>query len=140
MVVHTAFSEADGAGFSSGDIHGRAYPLACYLHQSEFAERKYVVLGPVFLHVLTHAFIELLPVFRQIHVDEVNDDNSSHITQAQLACQLVGCSQVNLQSIGFLAIFSFGSVAAIYIYHVHGLCVFNDEVCTAFVGDCFPEG
>ena len=57
-----ALSEAGRTGFVGSYIHGWTYALAGDLHQSEFAERQNVVLGSVFLHVLAHTFVELLPV------------------------------------------------------------------------------
>ena len=77
-----SFSEAGGAGFVGGDVHGGTYTLTGYLHEAEFAEWQDVVLGTVFLHVLTHAFVEFLPVFGQVHVDKVDNDDATHIAQA----------------------------------------------------------
>ena len=40
------------------------------------------MLGPVLLHVLTHTFIQHLTILWQFHVDEVNDDDTTHVTKA----------------------------------------------------------
>lgn len=87
----------------------------------------------VFLHVLTHALVQQLAVFSQVHVDEIYDDDSAHVAQAQLACQLVGGSQVGFQGVGFLTVFFLDACSAVHIYHVHGLRMLNNEVGPALV-------
>ncbi len=34
----------------------------------------------IFLHVLTHSFVEQLSIFCQIHVDEIDNDDTSHVS------------------------------------------------------------
>ena len=80
--LYATFPEAGGTGFIRVDIHGRTHALAGNLHQSKFAERQNVMFSSVFLHVLTHTFVQFLPVLGQIHVNEVNHDNTTHITQS----------------------------------------------------------
>ena len=98
------------------------------------------MLGSVFLHVLTHAFVELLSVLCQIHVNEVDDNDSSHITQSQLACQFVGSSEIHIEGIGFLTIGGFRTVAAVHVYYVHGFGVFDNQIGSALVGNGLSEG
>lgn len=74
-----SFSETGRAIFVCRDIHSRTYPLACDLHQSEFAKGQNIMFRTVFLHILAHTFIELLPVLGKVHVDEVDNDDASHI-------------------------------------------------------------
>ena len=90
------------------------------------------MLGTVLLHVLAHALIEQLSVFGKIHVDEVDNNDTSHISEAQLSCQLISSAEVNIQCICFLT-FLTSTVAAVYIYHVQGLGVLDDEISTVLV-------
>ena len=85
-------SEAARTGLLHIDIDCRTYSLTGNLHQSELRQGEDVVTCAVGLHVLAHALIEDLPVFRLVHVDEVNDDDSAHVAKAQLSCQFVGSS------------------------------------------------
>ena len=90
------------------------------------------MLGTVLLHVLAHAFIEQLSVFGKIHVDEVDNNDTSHISEAQLSCQLISSAEVNIQCICFLT-FLTSSVTTIYIDNVQGLGVLDDEISTVLV-------
>lgn len=82
----SARSVASGAFLLDMEVHCGAYALSCYLHESELGERQYVVACAVLLHVLAHVFVEQLSVFGELHVDKVDDDDATHIAQAQLTC------------------------------------------------------
>ena len=90
------------------------------------------MLGTVLLHVLTHALIEQLSVFGKIHVDEVDNNDTSHISEAQLSSQLISSTEVNIQCICFLT-FLTSSVTTVYIDNVQGLGVLDDEISTVLV-------
>ena len=66
--------------FGRVDVHCRTHALACNLHQPEFAERQNIMPCPVFLHIGTHSFIKLLTVFGFIHIDEVHDNDTTHVS------------------------------------------------------------
>ena len=88
------------------------------LHQSEFGERQYAVACAVLLHVFHHPFVQLLPVFRQRHIDEVHYDDAAHVAQPQLACQLIGCAQVDVDGVHLLALGRFGTISAVDVDNV----------------------
>lgn len=132
-------SETNGTVFIGSDIHGRTYPLARDLHQSEFAQRKDVVFGPVFLHVLAHALVKFLPVFCQVHIDEVHHNDSAHISQPELACQLISCAQVYVECICLLSVGRFGTVSTVYVHHVECFSMFDNQVSSAFIGNGLSE-
>ena len=75
-----SFSETGRTIFVCIHVHGRADALTGDLHQTELAERQNIMFCTVFLHVLTHAFVEFLPVFSKIHINEVDNDDSSHVS------------------------------------------------------------
>ena len=137
--LYGSLAETGGAGLFYVYIHSRSNALTCNLHQSELRQRQYVVACSVFLHVLAHALVEHLPVFCQIHVDEVHDDDSAHIAQSELSCQLVSSSEIHLQCVALLSFFRSGSVAAVHVYHVHCLGVFDDEVSAMLIVHRFSE-
>ena len=92
------------------------------------------MLGTVLLHILAHAFIEQLSVFCKIHVDKVDNDDASHISETQLSCQLIGSAEVYIESICFLT-FLTSTIAAVYIDNMQSFGVLNDEICTMLVVD-----
>ena len=94
----------------------------------------------VFLHVLAHSLIEQLPVLRQVHVYEIHNDDASHIPEPQLSREFVSSTEVHLQCVLFLSVFRLGAVTAVYIHHVHRLCMFDDEIGSTFVVHGLAEG
>ena len=93
----------------------------------------------VFLHVLAHPFVEHLPVFGQVHVDKVYDDDATHVAQSQLPCQFVGGPQVHFERVALLSFFRSCAVAAVHVYHVHGFGVLDNEICPMLVVDGLAE-
>ena len=98
-----ALAETSGTGLFDAYVHSRAHTLARDLHQSELRQGKDVVAGAILLHVLAHALVEHLAVFGKVHVDEVYDDDTSHIPEPELACQFVGCAEVHFQYVRLLS-------------------------------------
>ena len=94
----------------------------------------------VALHVLDHSFVELLSVFCQCHVDEVDDDDAAHVSQPQLACQFVGGSEVDFQCVGFLPFAVLGAVSAVDVHDVQCFGMLDDEIGAVLVADGFSEG
>ena len=95
--------------------------------------------GAVFLHVFAHAFVEQLSVFGEVHVDEVDNDDASHVAQSQLSCQLVCGSEVHVQCVSLLSVVRVRTVAAVHVYHVQGLRVLDDKISAVLVVDGFAE-
>ena len=127
-------AETGGACLLDGDVHSRAYALACNLHQSEFAQGEDVVLGAVALHVLAHPFVELLAILCCVHVDEIDNDDAAHVAQPKLSGQFVGSAQVHLDGVHFLVGASVRTVAAIDVDGMEGFGMVDDEVGTTLVG------
>ena len=136
---YLAFSVAHGAVFVGHDIEGGTYPVTGNLHESELAERQYVVSGSVALHELFHAVVELLPVLGIVHVDVVDDDDAAHIAQPQLAGYLFGGGHVHFEGGVFLVGIGFGAVAAVDVDDVESLGVFDDEIGSVAERDGFTE-
>ena len=101
--MHFAFTVARWARLGSDDVESRAYTLAGDLHQSELAKRENVVAGTVVSHHLTHVVVKSLSVLSLSHVDVVDDDDSTHIAQAQLAGDFIGSTKVHIEGVVLLA-------------------------------------
>ncbi|CDA54827.1 putative uncharacterized protein [Prevotella sp. CAG:604] len=69
-----------------------------------------------------------------MHINEIDHDDTSHIAESQLSCQLIGSTQVHIESICFLT-FLTSAVATVYINYMQSLCVLDDEISTMFVVD-----
>ena len=136
--LHLASTETGRAGFLYIHIHGRSYTLSCNLHQSELAQRQNVVLGTILLHVLAHTLVEHLSVFCQIHVDEIDNNDASHVSQPQLSCQFVGSTQVYIKGVSLLTFFS-GAVAAVDIHYMQRLGVLDNKISSVLIVDHTSE-
>ena len=95
--------------------------------------------SPVFLHILAHSLVKHLPVFGQIHINEVDNDDSSHIAQAQLAGQFVCCAEINVQCISLLSAHLTRPITAVHIHNVQSFGMFDDKISTVFVVDGLSE-
>ena len=77
--LNRSFAHTGGAFFFDMNVHGGTNTLACNLHESELRERQDVVLGTIGLHQFGHVLIEFLAMFGCIHVDEIDDDDTSDV-------------------------------------------------------------
>src|SRR3712207_2102548 len=95
--LYLAGALAGGASLLRG-YHGRlTYTLTCDLHQSEFAQRKDLVRGSISLHQLHHVLVESLIVCSFVHIDEVDHDDASEVSQAYLPSDEVGDGHVYIE-------------------------------------------
>ena len=132
-------ASARGAALFDFHVHGRTDALAGDLHQAELGKRQNVVARAVALHVLDHALIEFLPVFRQIHVDKVYHDDAAHIAQAELPRQFVGRAEIYVKRVGLLSVGRLGAVAAVDVHHVQGFGVLDNHVRPVLIGNRSAE-
>ncbi len=70
---------------------------------------------------------------------KVNDNNTTHITQSQLARQFIGSSQIDIQCVSLLSVTGFGTVTAIDIHHMKRFSVFNNQVSSTLIRNRFTE-
>ena len=88
----------------------------------------------VFLHVLDHSLVELLAVLGLRHVDEIDDDDTAHIAQTELAGEFVGGAEIDVEGIDFLTFGAFAAIAGVDVDDVEGFGVLDDEVGAVLVG------
>ena len=93
----------------------------------------------VALHLLGHHVEEFLAVLSLVHVHKVDNDNTSHIPESQLAGDFLGALNIDLQGGIFLTCAGLYVVAAVDIDDMHGLRVLNIEVNARADGDNLPE-
>ena len=64
------------------NIHFGPHPLSGDLHQTEFAQRKYVVLRSVGTLRLLHLIENFLTVFITVHIDKIDHEQTTESTYA----------------------------------------------------------
>ena len=58
------------------------------------------MFGPVVCHCFAHVFEQLLPVGGFCHIDEIDYNNTAHITKTKLACDFVGGGSIYTALLG----------------------------------------
>ena len=99
-----ALTETGGADFLYMHVHSRTDTLSCDLHETEFAQWQDVVACTVTLHDLCHVFVELLVVLGTVHVDEIDNDDATHVSQSQLASQFFSSFHVHCKGVFLLIV------------------------------------
>ena len=79
---------------------------------------------------------EFVLVVGVLHVDEVDQDDSGEVSQADLAGDFCGGFQVDL-AVGFFGFFPAGVFAAVYVYGDEGFGLLDDQEASAFEPDFF---
>ncbi len=98
-----------------------AHPLAGHLHQPETCDLSDLMTGTVPTEAFGEAPQHKLPVALQNHVDEVDDNDATDVTEPELTDDLLGGLQVVLGN-GLLEISTFaGELAGIDVDDGHGL-------------------
>ena len=101
------FSTASRACLFHLHLHRRSNPLSRDLHESELTEREHIMLRAVAIHQFSHIVIQLLLMLFRIHVDKIDDDDSSDIPQAKLVHQFIGLQHIELECIFLLVLVDF---------------------------------
>ena len=124
-------SVACRTSFLDINVNNRANPLSGNLHQPKLTQRQNVVFCSVVGQIFPHTVENLLAIFTFVHINEVHHNNASHIPQSQLPGYFIGCSQIYFHGIDFLSASGFRPVSAVDINHMHGFCVFNNQIGSA---------
>ena len=126
--LYLACAAAGGAGFQHLDLRLRTKPLTGNLYQTELGGRQNRVFGRVVFHGLDHGVEQEFAVGRVALVYKIHNDNPTQIAQPYLARHLLGGIQINLQGVALLALVGRHAMAAVHVYHVHGLGVFHHQI------------
>src|ERR1043165_9878383 len=84
--------------------------------------------GAVAIHYLLHAVLQYLFVLLVLHVNEVDNNYTSQVAQAQLATNFFGSLHVYLQGVAFLVAVHGAAVAAVYVNNVAGFGLLYNNV------------
>ena len=96
------------------------------------------MLGPVGAHQLYHIFVELVSVLLGLHVDEIHDDDSTHVPEPELAGDFFRCVLVDVERVLFLFL-GLCPDAAVDVHDVQGFGRFDHEVGALLDGDDLSE-
>jgi hypothetical protein len=86
-----------GADLAAGFAERRAQSLARHFEQSKAGNLAHLNPGTVDFQRFAHFLFNFPLVFRRGHVDEIDDNQPTHVTQAQLAGNLLCCLQIGLK-------------------------------------------
>ena len=95
------------------------------------ADRSNLDARPVIAHGIFHAALDGIAVLVLFHIDEIDDDQTGQVAQAQLAAQLVSGFQIGLQR-GFLDIAFARRAAGIDIHRDKRLCLVDHQIPARF--------
>ena len=119
-------------GFHFSD---RTYTLARYLHQSKFGQRQHLMLGRIVFHAGAHTLVHLLLVLCRTHIYQVDDDDTSHITQTHLTSNFIYRCHIYFKGIFFLHIARFIACTTVYIDYMQCLGMFDYQISPLFKRD-----
>ncbi len=95
--------------------------------------------GPIFFHKFLHLGEQVVTVFAFVHIDKIDDDNTSHIAQTQLAGNFFGGRDIHHIGAVFLSERRFVPITAIDIDHVQSFGVFDDQIRSVLKGNRFSK-
>ena len=134
-----AFTVTDGTFFLHLHFCLGTHALACDLDETKLGGRQDFVLGAVVRHGFDQGVVEFLAMFGFVQVDKVHNDDAAHVAQAQLARNLLGSIEVDLEGVFFRRVVLVEPMAAVHVDDVHGLGVLDDKVNAVFDGDNLTE-
>ncbi len=140
------FGAADvpGAGAArAGDVahlgQGGTQALAGQFQQAEAGDLAHLHPGAVEMQGIPQAVFHLALAALVLHVDEVDDDETAQVAQAQLAGDLVGRLHVGAQG-RLLDVGAAGGAAGVHVHRHQRLGVVHDDGAARRQGDLAAEG
>ncbi|MNU60676.1 hypothetical protein D3C71_498730 [compost metagenome] len=97
VVTDDTLTLATGADVAAGFVEGGTQTLARHFQQTETGDPAQLDAGSVLMDRFTQTIFHFALMANRRHVDEVDDDQATQITQTQLTGNFVGRFQVGLQ-------------------------------------------
>ena len=97
------------------------------------------MLSTVIGHALDHVVVELLPIGSLCHIDEVDDDDASQVSQPHLTSDLLSGREIDIHSGVLLLRGASSTVTTIDIDDVHRLGLLYVQVGSLTVGNDLTE-
>ena len=115
-ITDHACAIATRAGDVRAFVQGRAQALTRELHQSKARNLAHLYTCTVKMQCVAQTVFNRALVLGVFHVDEVDHDQTTQVTQTQLASDFVGCLLVGAQC----CFFDIGAARSARRVHVHG--------------------
>ncbi|MDT4841651.1 hypothetical protein FQZ97_755150 [compost metagenome] len=125
-VADHAGAVATRAGDVRAFIQGRAQALARQLHQAEARYLAHLDAGAVEMEGIAQALFDGALVLAVLHVDEVDDDQTAQVAQAQLAGHFVRRFRVGAQR-GFFDVGAAGGAGRVDVHGHQRFGVVDDD-------------
>ena len=110
-------------------VKTRAHALAGHLNHAEVRDLQRGGLGTIAAQIAFQARFNLAPVLGHAHIDQVVDDDSAQVAQAQLPGDFINGFTVGVVGVGF-TIACTAALATVHIDRHHGFGLVNDQ-CSA---------
>ena len=140
---HGALDHAFAAAMRAWDEDGAGEALvgalAGHFHETELGDREHMGAGLVALEAFFDACVNGLLILAILHVDEVGNDQSTDIAEAELTGNFLGGFEVCLKD-GFFHVLRPLVAAGVDIHRDHGLGLIDDNVAAAGQPDLAVEG
>ncbi len=130
---------AGGAGVVDGGAEAFVEPLSGHFHEAERGDGEDLGFGFVAAEPILHDFVDGLLIAAVFHVDEVDDDETAHVAEAELAGDFLGGFEVGLED-GFFEVIGALITAGVDVDGEEGLGFVDDDVAAAFEPDLAEEG
>ena len=114
VVTDDPLTLATGADMAAGLVEGGTQTLARHLQQTETGDTAQLDTGTILMHRFTQTVFHFALMANRGHVDEVDDNQATQVTQTQLTGNLVCCFQVGLQG-GLFDIAALGGAGGVDI-------------------------
>ena len=133
LFIHWVLVDNDSAAVARLALSGKgldeasAQALTGHLYQAQGGDLRDLVARAVTAKSLLEAAQDQLLVFRQDHIDEVDDDHAAQVTQAHLAHNLLSCLQVVAGDSLFEVTAGTGELAGVDVDDGHRLSAVDDK-------------
>ena len=107
-------------------VKTRAHALAGHLNHAEVRDLQRGGLGTIAAQVAFQARFNLAPVLGHAHIDQVVDDDSAQVAQAQLPGDFINGFTVGVVGVGF-TIACTAALATVHIDRHHGFGLINHQ-------------
>ena len=133
----TAVAHGAAFGLFGHEVHADA--LTGHFHETELANRGRANRGLVATNCLAEFLIDGFAVFVCFHIDEVDDDKTAHIAEAQLLCDFVASIEVRFEN-DLALVLAMDLRTRVHVDGHESFGLFNDEVATARKRDLALQG
>ena len=125
-VTDVASTPTTWAGNGGPLGQGRFEALAAHFHQTELADGAELNACPVLAQCVAKAVFYIAAILAFVHVDEIDDDQTTQVAQAHLAGHFVGGFEVGAGS-GFFDVTALDGAGRVHVHRHQGFGVVDHD-------------